>query len=132
MVPTPSSSPRETLGYDERRTLGRYEFPLSLLIDARWNGRPLPLKYAPRVENISGGGLTLCVARGPLPPVNAQLEIRIPLMERAFQASRLWAQCRGRVLRREDPDRVAVIFEDIRFVRDDRPTGIPEGFFACA
>ena len=100
----------------EHRHFGRFRLPVSVLIEVRWNGRLLPLADAPDLEDIGAMGAAFCLAQGPLPPVGAELEVAIPLGGEA----RLCACCRGRVVRQDRPNRVAVYFEDIEFVPEDR------------
>ncbi|MGH9863221.1 MAG: hypothetical protein ACRD35_07335 [Candidatus Acidiferrales bacterium] len=104
----------------EKRHFGRFRLPVSVLIEVRWKGRLLPLADAPDLEDIGAMGAAFCLAQGPLPPVGAQLEIAIPLRAEGREA-RLCACCRGRVVRHDRPNRVAVYFEDIEFVPEDRP-----------
>lgn len=125
-------SPLQTLGFGDRRSFGRYRLPVSRLVEARWQGRVLPLDDAPLQENISAGGTTLCLARGPAPPLHAELDITFPLLERPFQPGQTYAHCRGRVLRHDAPNRVAVFFEDVDFVREDRPSALPVPFVVPA
>jgi hypothetical protein len=129
---TRTLSPLQTLGFGERRSFGRYRLPVSRLVEARWQGRLLPLEYAPLEENISAGGAILCLARGPAPPVHATLDITFPLMERPFQSAQMYAHCRGRVVRQDSPHRVAVFFEDVELVREDRPSTLPVPFVVPA
>lgn len=103
---------------DERRIYGRFQLPVSVMLEARWRGRTLPLTSAPEQENISAVGAAFCLARGPLPPLGEALEIRIPLLGRPRQPARLYAQCRGRVVRHDGGNRLAVFFEDIDFQSD--------------
>ena len=109
----------------ERRAFHRYQLPLALTLEARWNGRALQLERLPGRETISGGGLELCLAESPAPPVDAELEIYFPLVERPFHPCRVYARCRARVLRHDSPNRVAVRFQEVEFVREERASGLP-------
>ncbi len=103
----------------------RYELPAALSLEACWNGRALPLDRRLNGETISGGGVVLCLAEGPLPPVDAELEISFPLVERPFHPGRVYARCRARVLRHEAPSRVVVRFQEVELMREERPSGLP-------
>lgn len=83
------------------------------------------LERLPGRETISGGGLELCLAESPAPPVDAELEICFPLVERPFYPGRVYARCRARVLRHDTPNRVAVRFQDVEFVREERLSILP-------
>jgi hypothetical protein len=65
-------------------------------------------------------------------PVDAEVHVSFPLVDRPFQPGRIFARCRGRVVRREERNRVAVFFEDVDFIRDERASGIPDAVFAIA
>jgi len=125
-------SPLQTLGFGDRRSFGRYKLPVSRLVEARWQGRVLRLDDAPLEENIGAGGAIFRIARGPAPPLHAELDITFPLLERPFQPGQTYARCRGRVLRHDAPTRVAVFFEDVDFVRADRPSALPVPFVVPA
>lgn len=99
----------------ENRVYPRYKLPLSVLVEARWEDTVLSLQHAPDHENISAQGLLLCLAGSPPPPVNAELDIRFPLVERPTLPGRAYAHCRGRVVRIDAPNRVAVHLEDVGF-----------------
>lgn len=104
----------------EHRHFGRFRLPVSVLMEVRWKGRLLPLADALEHENVSAmGGAAFCLAQGPLPPLGAELEVAIPLASEGGD-QRLCACCRGRVVRHDRPNRVAVYFEDIEFVPEDR------------
>jgi hypothetical protein len=122
----------DTLSLDNRRSFGRYRLPISLLAEASWNGRQLPLLHSPDYENISATGASLVLAHEPVPPVDAEVHVSFPLVDRPFQPGRIFARCRGRVVRREERNRVAVFFEDVDFIRDERASGIPDAVFAIA
>jgi hypothetical protein len=124
--PTSTFNGLDTLSLDNRRSFGRYRLPISLLAEASWNGRQLPLVHSPDHENISATGASLVLAGGPVPPVS------FPLVGRPFQPGRIFARCRGRVVRSEERNRVAVFFEDVDFIRDERASGIPDNVFAIA
>ncbi len=110
----------------EHRHFGRYHLPVSALLEVRANGRLLPLAENPELENISAMGAAFCLAQGPLPPLGAELEVAIPLASEGG-GQRLCARCRGRVVRHDRPNRVAVYFEDIEFVPEDRSEKPAEG-----
>lgn len=129
---TESFSPSDTLSLDNRRSFGRYQLPVSLLAEARWNGRVLPLASAPEQENISASGASLVLAKGPLPPVDAPVDVSFPLMGRPFQPSRTIALCHGHVVRHGPNNRVALEFDQVEFVREERASGIPDSMFATA
>jgi len=122
----------ETLRLDNRRSFGRYRLPISLLAEAHWNGRALTLEHSPEFENISATGASLVLAGGPVPPVEAEVQVSFPLVDRPFQPGRILAHCRGRVVRHIEPNRVAVFFDDVDFIRDERASGIPDDLFAFA
>lgn len=130
--PTNGFAPLTTLKLEDRRSFGRYHLPVSLLVEARWNGHELRLEHAPDYEDISATGAALVLARGPVPPVDAELDVTIPLLERPFQPGRSYAQCRGRVVRHVERNRLAVYFEDVKFIREERASGIPDSLFATA
>lgn len=119
-VPVPTKLLRR-----ERRAFRRYQLPLTFTLEARWNGRALVLERLPGRETISGGGVELCLAESPAPPVDAELEICFPLVERPFHPCRVYARCRARVLRHDSSNRVAVRFQEVEFVREERPSGLP-------
>lgn len=104
----------------EHRRFGRYHLPVSVLLEVRWQGRLLPLGDNPELENISAMGAAFCLPQGPLPPLGAELEVAIPLASEDG-GQRLCACCRGRVVRHDRSNRVAVYFEDIEFVPEERP-----------
>ncbi|MBI2956057.1 MAG: PilZ domain-containing protein [Acidobacteria bacterium] len=110
--------------YARQRSSPRYKWLPGLRVEATYEGRPLVIKRLPGLENISAGGL--CVSVGePRPPVGAELEFRFPLVEGPFDPARLTVRCRGRVLRHETLQRVAVQFHDVQFVRQERPARLP-------
>lgn len=109
----------------ERRVFRRYERPAALPLEAYWNGRALLLDPRLNGETISGGGVVLCLAEGPLPPVDTELEVSFPLVERPFHPDRVYARCRARVLRHEAPSRVVVRFQEVELMREERPSGLP-------
>jgi hypothetical protein len=115
------SPERKRLDLGDRRAFGRYPLLVSQLVEARWKGRRLSLRDAPGYENIGAGGLAFCLAHGPSPPINAELDIRFPLTENPFQPRQMQARCRGRVLRHDAPHRVAVYFEQVDIVREEIP-----------
>lgn len=117
---------------EERRCFGRHPFPPSLAVEARWNGTVLPLKHAPAHENISAGGIVLCVAQGPTPSVGAEVTVSFPLVEQPYQHGCLFARCQGRVVRQDAPNRVAVYFEEVKFVSETQATRLPGPAFASA
>ena len=94
---------------------------------ARWNGRAVLLERTRALRNISSGGLYFSLAQAPANsfPENAELEISFPLHEPTFGATRLYARCRARVVRRDAPHGVAAAFEEVEFVREERPSGLP-------
>lgn len=100
----------------ERRVYWRFQLPVSAMLEARWRGRALPLASAPNQENISAVGAAFCLARGPVPPLGEPVDVTIPLVERPRQPARLFARCRGRVVRHDGENRLALFFEDIDFV----------------
>ena len=99
----------------ERRIYWRFNLPISVLVEARWRGQPLALATDPEYENISAVGATLALARGPRPGLGEEVEIQLPLVERASEPARLYAYCRGRVVRHDGDSRFAVYFEDVDF-----------------
>jgi len=99
----------------ERRVYWRFHLPVSVLVEARWRGKPLALATDTEYENISAVGATLALARGPRPGLGAEVEIRLPLAERPAEPARLWAFCRGRVVRHDGDMGFAVYFEDVDF-----------------
>ncbi|MCI0402573.1 MAG: hypothetical protein L0212_03515 [Acidobacteria bacterium] len=103
----------------DRRIYTRYQMPISNLVEARWNGKVLPLAHDPQHENISALGLRVALERGPAPPVGAKLDIRFPLVEKPTRPGRAYAQCSGRVVRHDRPNLVAVYLQDVNFVADD-------------
>jgi len=103
----------------ERRIFARYPMPISNLVEARWNGRALPLAHDPQHENISALGLRLALERGPAPPVGSKLDIRFPLVERPTRPGRTYAHCSGRVVRHDGPTLVAVYLQDVNFVPEE-------------
>ena len=107
----------------ERRVYWRFHLPVSVLVEARWRGKPLALATDTDYENISAVGATLALARGPRPGLGEEVEIRFPLAERASEPARLWAFCRGRVVRHDGERGIAVYFEDVDFYSEqaERP-----------
>ena len=117
----------------ERRVYWRFHLPVSVLVEARWRGKPLALATDTEYENISAVGATLALARGPRPGLGEEVEIRFPLAERASVparstesrpfGTRLWASCRGRVVRHDGAMGFAVYFEDVDFYSEqaERP-----------
>lgn len=105
----------------ERRVYWRFHLPVSVLVEARWRGQRLPLATDPEYENISAVGASLALARGPRPEVGEEVQIRFPLAERPSEPARLWAFCRGRVVRHEGELRFAVYFEDLDFFSEQPP-----------
>ena len=99
----------------ERRVYWRFHLPVSVLVEARWRGKPLSLATDTEYENISAVGATLALARGPRPGLGEEVEIRLPLAERPSEPARLWAFCRGRVVRHDGAMGFAVYFEDVDF-----------------
>ena len=99
----------------DRRVYWRFHLPISVLVEARWRGKPLALATDTEYENISAVGATQALARGPRPGLGEEVEIRLPLAERASEPARLYAFCRGRVVRHEGDSRFAVYFEDVDF-----------------
>lgn len=100
----------------ERRGFARFQLPLSRVVEARWNGRVLPLRHEPQQEDISATGLRLCLANDAAPPVGAQLDIRFPLVERPSMPGPAYAHCRGRVLRHTAANSVAVFLEEVGYM----------------
>lgn len=111
----------------ERRRFLRYFLPLLLTVEARWNGRKVLLERVPAVENISAGGLYFSLAASAASglPESADLEITFPLVEQAFRPARVYARCRARVVRRDGDFRVAAQFDEVEFIREERPSGLP-------
>lgn len=111
----------------ERREFLRYYLPLPLTVTARWNGRALLLERAAAMENISADGVYFSLAGTAEAawPDDAELEIIIPLVEQAFRPTRVYAHCRARVVRRDAPHWVAARFDEVQFVREERPSGLP-------
>lgn len=107
----------ETSG--ERRVYWRFHLPISVLVEARWRGKPLALAIDAEYENISAVGATLALARGPRPGLGEEVEIRLPLAERPSELARLWAFCRGRVVRHDGAMGFAVYFEDVDFYSEE-------------
>jgi len=99
-------------------------------VTARWNGQAVLLERVPALENISAGGLyfrLLNGAAGPV-PADAELEITIPLVEPTFRPARVYARCRARVVRRDSLVGIAAEFDEVEFVREERPSGLPVPF----
>jgi len=114
----------------ERRRFLRFFLPLPLTVTARWNGQAVLLERDPALENISAGGLyfrLLNGATGPM-PADAELEITIPLVEPTFRPARVYARCRARVVRRDALVGIAAEFDEVEFVREERPSGLPVPF----
>ena len=107
----------------ERRVYWRFHLPVSVLVEAYWRGQPLALTTDIEYENISAVGATLALARGPRPGLGEEVEIRLPLAERSSEPARLWAFCRGRVVRHDGAMGFAVYFEDVDFYSEqaERP-----------
>ena len=97
---------------------------------ARWNGQAVLLERDPALENISAGGLYFRLAKGAAGPVpaDAELEITIPLVEPTFRPARVYARCRARVVRRDALVGIAAEFDEVEFVREERPSGLPVPF----
>jgi hypothetical protein len=96
---------------------------VSVLVEAYWRGKRLALTTDSDYENISAVGATLALAQGPRPALGEEVEIRLPLAERPSEPARLWAFCRGRVVRHDAELRFAVYFEDVDFYSEhtERP-----------
>lgn len=94
---------------------------------ARWNGQAVLLERVPALENISAGGLYFRLAKGATGPVpvDAELEITIPLVESTFRPARVYARCRARVVRCDALVGIAAEFDEVEFVREERPSGLP-------
>jgi len=103
----------------DRRVYWRFHLPISVLVEARWRGTPLALATDTEYENISAVGATLALARGPRPGLGEEVEIRLPLAERPAEPARLWACCRGRVVRHDGETGFAVYFEDVDFFSEE-------------
>jgi hypothetical protein len=113
----------------ERRVYWRFHLPVSVLVEAWWRGKRLPLATDADYENISAVGASLALARGPRPALGEEVEIRLPLAERSSDparstesqpfGTRLWAFCRGRVVRHDAELRFAVYFEDLDFYSEE-------------
>ncbi|MGH8459023.1 MAG: PilZ domain-containing protein, partial [Nevskiales bacterium] len=99
----------------DRRVYWRFHLPVSVLVQALWGGKPLALTTDTEYENISAVGATLALARGPRPGLGERVELRLPLAERPSDPERLWAFCRGRVVRHDGEMGFAVYFEDVEF-----------------
>ena len=124
--PKTFSRPAKALPFERRRFL-RFFLPLPLTVTARWNGQAVLLERDPALENISAGGLyfrLLNGAAGPV-PADAELEITIPLVEPTFRPARVYARCRARVVRRDALVGIAAEFDEVEFVREERPSGLP-------
>lgn len=108
----------------ERRVYWRFHLPVSVLVEARWRGKPLALATDTDYENISAVGATLALERGPRPGLGEEVEIRFPLAARPSEPARLWAFCRGRVVRHDGAMGFAVYFEDVDFYSEqaERPS----------
>jgi len=104
----------------DRRVYWRFHLPVSVLVEARWRGKPLALATDTEYENISAVGATLALARGPRPGLGEEVGIRLPLAERPSEPARLWAFCRGRVVRLDGDLQFAVYFEDVDFLSEQR------------
>jgi len=127
--PKTFSRPAKALPFERRRFL-RFFLPLPLTVTARWNGQAVLLERDPALENISAGGLyfrLLNGATGPM-PADAELEITIPLVEPTFRPARVYARCRARVVRRDALVGIAAEFDEVEFVREERPSGLPVPF----
>jgi len=103
----------------DRRVYWRFHLPVSVLVEAYWRGKPLALATDAEYENISAVGATLALARGPRPGLGEEVEIRLPLAERPYEPTRLWAFCRGRVVRHDGELGFAVFFEDVDFYAEE-------------
>jgi len=103
----------------DRRIYWRFHLPVSVLVEATWRGRRLSLATDPDYENISAVGATLALAQGPRPGLGEEVEIRLPLAERPADPARLWAFCRGRVVRHDGEMGFAVYFEDVDFFSEE-------------
>lgn len=111
----------------ERRIFARYQMPISNLVEARWNGQPLPLAHDPQHENISALGLRVALERGPAPPVGSKLDIRFPLVEKPSRPGCTYAHCLGRVVRHDGPNLVAVYLQDVNFESEDAAASLGNG-----
>jgi hypothetical protein len=110
----------------ERRRFLRFFLPLPLTVTARWNGQAVLLERDPALENISAGGLYFRLLNAPgSMPADAELEVTIPLVESTFRPARVYARCRARVVRRDAPTGIAAEFDEVEFVREERPSGLP-------
>lgn len=103
----------------DRRVYWRFHLPISVLVEAYWRNQELALATDFEYENISAVGATLALARGPRPGLGEEVEIRLPLAERPTDPTRLWAFCRGRVVRHDAGLRFAVYFEDVDFYSEE-------------
>jgi len=123
--PKAFSCPAKALPFERRRFL-RFFLPLPLTVTARWNGQAVLLERDPALENISAGGLYFRLLNGAasMPP-DAELEVTIPLVEPTFRPARVYARCRARVVRRDALVGVAAEFDEVEFVREERPSGLP-------
>ncbi len=113
----------------ERRRFPRYRLRLPLTVTACWDGQPGQrlLDRASTLENISAGGIYFALSADAAKklPHHAELEFHIPLVEPTFHPVRVYAYCRGRVVRRDLPCWVAAEFDQVQFVRVERGSGLP-------
>lgn len=103
-----------------RRIFPRYQLPLWDHVEVRWNGDVVPLRHDILHENVSAGGLCLCLGDGAPPPVGAELDIRFRPAEGPLEVARRFLRCQAWVLRHEEPGLMAVRFERVTRVREER------------
>lgn len=108
-----------------KRAWRRYPLPASLAVEAHWDGRLLTRHALPGLENISGGGLCVSLAETTLPPVGARLEVKLPIISGLSRLVRISARCQARVLRHQPPSRIAMAFEKVRLVHEQRKSTLP-------
>lgn len=102
----------------DRRLFPRYQLPLSNQLEVHWNGDLLPLEPDFLHENVSAGGVCVCVgSEAPPPPVGAELDVVFRAAEGPLEIARRFLRAQARVVRREAPNRIAVRFERVSRVR---------------
>lgn len=79
------------------------------------------------LEDISMGGARFRL-HGELPheySSRAQFVLTVPLVESPFHPARVFAHCRGHIVRREEGNRIAVQFDSVELVRQERWSSLP-------